>query len=343
VFFLGATILATPGYFLLSTARQSFVDDVIAVGAAGAMFAGTLHYRPHARFAWLLMAFGVLLFAGGDIVYGTTQPVPSVADMFYVSGYALLALGLLALARSKLPGRNDSRLLDALAVAGSIGILGLLFLAVPAARPGEADAAAKAVALGYPLADLALLAILNRPVRSVTARGMPLVLIAAALGLRLVADVWYAALNFGTEYVVGQGADAAWILSFGCFGAALLHPTIAREGALTWTSQTGFGAALSGAWASAQVAPSGSVLPGLAAQAAEAAEASSAAIRARPITRSQALRFRVVTAWAGAGLVVLAAVSLLAGGSWDAGDVILLGGAYATTGAFAIVASVARG
>lgn len=340
VVFLAVAGIVTVVYFFMAIETQSILDDALAVASAGAMFLGVARNRPEPRFAWVLLAFGVLLFAGGDIVYGTSQPVPSAADMLYVSAYPLLALGLVALARSKLPGRNESKAIDVIAVATGVAVLGLVFLAVPTARSTDPGSVAKAVSVGYPVADVILLVILARPVRSLTARGMPLLLIGGALGLRLVADVAYAMLNFGTAYTVGNAADAAWLVSFACFGAALLHPAVAHEGALAWTGERGWSAALSGAWASAQ--PVAGTGPGAMPRALVPATQARTVLRASPISRTQAVRFRLVMAWAGVVLLIFAAAALLLGRGWDSTEVLLLGGAYGTTGSFVLAASAIR-
>ena len=104
--FVGVVGAATPVYYFLPIETQSLVNNVIAVASAVVMFAGIVWNRPTPRFAWVLLASGVLLFAAGDIAYGTSQPVPSPADMLYVSAYPLLGLGLLALARARLRVRT---------------------------------------------------------------------------------------------------------------------------------------------------------------------------------------------------------------------------------------------
>ena len=85
--FLATIGVATLAYFFLPIGVQSILYDVVAVAAAAAMFAGIAWNLPEPRFAWTLLALGVLLWAGGDIVFGTSQPVPSLADMFYISAY----------------------------------------------------------------------------------------------------------------------------------------------------------------------------------------------------------------------------------------------------------------
>jgi uncharacterized membrane protein len=341
VWFLAGAIMLCGAYLRLSTSDQSYLDDALAVASAGAMFGGIVRHRPEPRFAWLLLAFGVLLFALGDIVYGTSQPVPSAADMLYVAAYPVIGLGLLALARSKVPGLNDSKVLDAIGLAGGIALVGLVVLVVPTGRPHEADAAGKVLAMAYPMGDLTLLAIMARPIRSVTARGMPVVLIGAALALRFVGDVGFAGQEFGTAYTVGGALDVTWLLSFACLGAAALHPGIRNEEALAWTRASGWGAALSGAYTATTTAQTPNVLETLATVAAPS-PATERSFIVREARRRHLVRFRVVIAWVGVVLLAMAGATLFAGRASGGAETLLLAGAYATTGSFVLIASAVR-
>ena len=302
-------------YFFQRTGVQNVLYDTVGVAAAVAMFVGIGRNRAQPRFAWGLLAAGTLLMAIGDIIFGTSQPVPSVADMLYVSAYVALALGLLGLVRSQIPNRKESSLLlDAVVVAAGVGIVGILLLIIPAAHPDGAGFAAKAVSLGYPTIDVALLIGLYQLVRRDTAQRTVFLLLGAGLLLRLVADSGYAMLNFGTTYVVGNTADAFWLLSYACFGAALLHPAVGRvlmDPSSIWAPRDGFVES-----SKPEVYP-----------------------RAAWIIQSQALRFRAILSWAGGILLALAGGTFLIAMSWHAPEVMLVAGAYGGSGILIVVAS----
>ena len=308
--FVVAVALVLVPYFLLSTHVQSLVFDAVGVAAATAMFVGIAVNRPEPRFAWTLLALGTLTMAGGDIVFGTSQPVPSPADMLYVSAYALLALGLLALVRSETPSPAESPLTDVLIVAAGVAVAGILFLVVPAEHSQTPGVLARAVSVGYPLIDLGLLAIVLRPMRRETGRRLVFLLLGAGLVLRLFGDTGYAMLNFGTDYVAGNRADAFWLLSYACFGAALLHPAVAR----------------SGEWASARM---GEIFPG------EPAVPG----HPEPSMQTHVIHARTVLAWSGLTLLLFGAASMYLAHSWNAPEVVLLAGAFAATGSLVLVAS----
>jgi hypothetical protein len=348
--FVGVVGAATPVYYFLPIETQSLVDNVIAVASAVAMFAGIVWNRPTPRFAWVLLASGVLLFAAGDIAYGTSQPVPSPADMLYVSAYPLLGLGLLILARARLPGPNNSTALDAIIVAAGVAIVALVFLAVPAGQERDVGTITRLISIGYPILDLALLIVLVRPMRSATARGLPALLMGVALLLRLVGDVGFVLLNYGTSYTVGNAADAAWLLSFGCFGAALLHRDIALHDALLrpsgsiWTS-------VPASWgvATPQLDSSTVVLRGLSGDAVAVSGFSggSAAVlgneqRTASIAWGQALRFRLILIWTGLLLLGLAGVAMITSMTWGTPEVALVAGAYGIVGSLTLIAGAIR-
>ncbi|MGZ6546078.1 MAG: hypothetical protein ACXVEI_12250 [Actinomycetota bacterium] len=312
--FLLAVAVVVGAYFFQGIGVRNVLFDIVGVVAAAAMFVGIGRNRAHPRFAWGLLAAGTMLMAIGDIIFGTSQPVPSVADMLYVSAYVALTLGLVGLVRSGIPNRKNASLLDAVVVAAGVGIVGILLLIVPAAHPDGGGIAAKAVSLGYPAIDLALLIGLYRLVRRDTAQRTAFLLLGAGLVLRLIGDAGYAMMNFGSNYATGNAIDAFWLFSYACFGAALLHPAVGRvkvDASSIWIPRNDF------------------------------AEDNAPEVyaRAAAVIQSQALRFRTILGWAGGILLVLAGGVLLLGVSWHAPEVLLVSGAYGGSGILIVVAS----
>ena len=301
-------------YFFLQLAAQNVLFDAVAVAAAGVMFVGVVRNRAEPRFAWTLLAAGTMLMALGDIVFGTSQPVPSVADMLYVSAYVALSLGFVGLLKSEFQARREPSALDAITLAAGVAIMGILLLIVPAAHPDGVGLAAKAVSLGYPSIDLILLIVVFKLAHRNTARRAVFLLLAAGLLFRLVADGGYALSNFGTTYVEGNPADAFWLLSYAFFGAALLHPAVARarmDPSSTWTPRLELASDKE-----PQVHP-----------------------RAASVIQSQAIRFRSILALAGSILLVLAGGMLLLAASWRAPEILLVSGAYGGSGMLILIAS----
>ena len=300
--YLVAVVVAVIVYFLLSTDQQSLLYDAIALSAAAAMVGGIWLRRPQPISAWILLAMGVLLLAIGDVAYGTSQPVPSIADMFYISGHALLMLGVFGLAAERVHRRPVSVIAISICVAGGIGALSWLFLISPSEN-GGIHMATQAVAIGYPILDLVLLGLLLWAVGSDRLKTAPLGFLGLAFVLMVVADTGYAVQNFGTQYVLGGMLDAAWLVSYGLLGATLLHPAVLGERVALVRATTS---------ASAPRGPSARVGPSV-------------------------LRFGIVLKWAGSMLLVLAGTALVLGGLWGLANIALLSGAYGVTGSLMLI------
>lgn len=315
---------ASVGFFFLATEAQSLLENLIAMAAAAAMFAGIAWNRPQPRFAWTLLALGTLMLAGGDILYGVSQPVPSPADMLYISAYPLLALGLIGLSRTIIPGRHASTMVDAALITLGVGIAAIVFLLLSPTDAGSAGRIGRLVALGYPVMDLGLLAVLIRPARADTARRGAFALLAAGLVLRLVADMIYVSSDFGSTYAVGDPADILWLLSYACFGAALLHGCHAAGRAPISPSRP----------APAELGIEDQI--GLVLSQLSQAPPQQ---RAPSSMGSRSLRFRVVLGWAGAALMILSAAALGLALTWHAGNLVLVAGAYGGTGSLILFTS----
>ncbi len=102
---------AIGAYLFAEASAQSLVYNGVGVGVTAAMFIAVFRNKPGPRSAWLLLAFAMMMFAGGDILYGISSPPPSPSDMFYVSAYPLFMLGLIAISRSNAT-RNHSAIVD---------------------------------------------------------------------------------------------------------------------------------------------------------------------------------------------------------------------------------------
>ena len=138
-------LLAIGGYFLLPAGafKDSFYYNAVGLSGVVAIVLGVRKYRPDRALPWYLFAGGQLLLVVGDVEFSVyehvlkTSPFPSVADGFYLSGYPLLAVGLLLLIRSRSPGSDWASLIDASIIATGAGVVSWVVLMVPYARdPG---------------------------------------------------------------------------------------------------------------------------------------------------------------------------------------------------------------
>lgn len=239
-----AVFLAVPS----ELGRAVFYDALAASGVL-AVFAGVLVHRPARPAPWLLLGAGFGAFVAGEItwhVYGFVleqDPFPSLADLFYLLGYPLVAAGLLLLARHRGAGRDQERAgaLDAAIVTVAAFVVSWVFLVDPYAADASLSHVDRALSAAYPLMDVLLLTLLVRLLFVPGRRTPAVLLLAGALALNIVADVAFLALELhgGSP---GKWLDAVWLLGYLCVGTAALDPSMAappapgrrREGLTLW-------------------------------------------------------------------------------------------------------------
>ena len=178
---------------------------------------------------------GVLLFITGDTVYKFWHqimgqqniPFPSFIDVIYITMYPVVAVGLLLLARARVPGGNRASLIDSLTITLAVGLLSWIFLIGPNVRaPG--GMLVRLTSAAYPLGDVLVLAMLAHlwsagGFRNTAGR----LLAVGALGT-LVSDSLYGLANLhpAWNWSDGNPVDLGWILFYACWGAAALHPSM---------------------------------------------------------------------------------------------------------------------
>ena len=175
------------------------------------------------------------LFITGDTAYKfwhqimgqNNIPFPSFIDAIYVTMYPVLAVGLLLLARARVPGGDRASLLDSLTVTLGVGLLSWIFLIGPNVRaPG--GMLVRLTAAAYPLGDVLVLAMLAHLWGSGGFRHTAGRLLAIGAVGTLVSDSLYGLANLhpSWNWHDGNPIDLGWILFYACWGAAALHPSM---------------------------------------------------------------------------------------------------------------------
>jgi signal transduction histidine kinase len=230
--YLVAGVLATVTYFALpwNSLGQAFVYDGIGASSAAAVVVGTLLHRPSQRLPWYLFAVGLLAFSVGDTIFNLYDkvwdrlpPVPSVADVFYLSGYPFLAIGLALLIRRFEARRRVAGLIDAAIFSVAFALVQWVFL-IDDIVHGSGSDATKAVTLSYPAMDVVLLAALAIFFLTPAWRTVAYRYLAASIVLLLIADEVYG--TSPDSYANTTWLDTGWLLSYVLWGVAALHPTM---------------------------------------------------------------------------------------------------------------------
>jgi diguanylate cyclase (GGDEF)-like protein/PAS domain S-box-containing protein len=194
---VGALTLGAHLRFSQGTAGQ-LTYLAATVGAAVVAWLGVARHAAGARRPWVYVALGVTASAVADAIYawyvvrGATAPDAGIADVFWLSSYLGLVVGLLLLL---LPEEDERVDLDGIIDMAAVATVGLLFVWRFSVEGTVADTstsvALRALWSAYPLLDAVLLALVFRALASRRARasvGYPFVLGTACW---LVADFIY--------------------------------------------------------------------------------------------------------------------------------------------------------
>jgi signal transduction histidine kinase len=167
------------------------------IAAVLMIIAGVRRYAPARPKAWWLLAGGLGAWMIADAIYGAYQSAgkdvyPSIADVFYLAGYVLVAAGLLRAVRVRSPAFDMRAVFDPAIVTIGIGFIVWTEIAEPILNDHTAGTLETLVSLAYPLADVLLLAITARLTVGARRSERALLVLIAGLLLLLAGDIWYA-------------------------------------------------------------------------------------------------------------------------------------------------------
>jgi signal transduction histidine kinase len=203
------------------------VGDIVAVLM---IITGVRRYAPARPKAWWLLAGGLGAWTLADAIYGAYQSAgkdvyPSIADVFYLAGYVLVAAGLLRAVRVRSPTFDMRAVFDPAIVTIGIGFIVWTEFAEPIVNDHQAGTLETLVSLAYPLADVLLLAITARLTVGARRSERALLVLIAGLLLLLFGDIWYAVAPHG-NLVQTRLADSLLQAATLAIGLAGLHRTM---------------------------------------------------------------------------------------------------------------------
>jgi signal transduction histidine kinase len=221
------------------TRAQHLVGDVlylVPVAVATMLsFVAAARARGRRRFFWSVLAASNLLWLAGELtwstyvlVLGRDSPFPSVADLFYVSSYALVpvaVLGGLAIGSFRAGVR---RVVDSSAIAAAVGLIGWTLLIGPQLKWGFSLATATGVA--YPLLGVLILMLIGSiGVSGLRRAPFSIALVACAFAISALTDAAYTYLAVLHDFVDSKWLNVGWqgeavLLSVAAFAALRDEP-----------------------------------------------------------------------------------------------------------------------
>ena len=203
----------------------------IAVFAATALAVSAALAPTAARLAWLLIATGQVCWAVGDLVWSAIEmtggnPYPSAADVLYIVGYPLLAVGLGLLLWTGSHKVDWGDLVDVAIV--TLASLLVLWPIVFQPALNEGWSWTTFTGISYSTGDVLLLGLLAALFFHGERRSPVIWLTAASLVLVFVADLVYYVPTFGATASAQTWSDSTWLAAYVLIAAAGIHPSERR-------------------------------------------------------------------------------------------------------------------
>ena len=201
------------------------------IAVLGAFAVGVHRHRPSHLFPWLVLAGGIAASVAGDFVYLVSDALtlrlayPSIADALYLASYPLLALGLLAMLRSRAPGRDRTSVIDAAILTSGAAAVSWAFLIQPLTT-GTDTLTQKLVSIAYPLMDILLLAVAARMIVIGGLRTRAYTLLLGAIIVQLAGDSLYGIGSLQGWYANASWVDLVTLTSYLLWGAAVLDSSM---------------------------------------------------------------------------------------------------------------------
>ncbi|MGZ8635176.1 MAG: diguanylate cyclase domain-containing protein, partial [Solirubrobacteraceae bacterium] len=231
---LVAVIDGTPWLDVLNPVYEVMYNTVLVGSAVLCIARGVLGRTE--RVAWTIIGVSLALWASGNLYWQfvlsdlAEAPYPSVADAFWLGFLPLCYLGVLLLARKRMP-QLDSRLwLDGIIAALTTGAISAaaVFGAVHASTGG--DTAAVATNLAYPLGDMILLGTVIGAMAAGRGRlDRSWLYFGAGIAVFAVTDSIYLLQIAKGTYVLGTLLDLGWIVGTLLVGLAAWQPAVRKR------------------------------------------------------------------------------------------------------------------
>jgi diguanylate cyclase (GGDEF)-like protein/PAS domain S-box-containing protein len=232
--YLATGVIATLVFLFVPGMRIGGLLNLIALSSPIVILVALRLNHVEYKLPWVLIALGQVFFVTGDVItynydrfFGAELPYPSIGDVFYLSVYPCLFLGILLLIRHRSPGRDRDSAIDSLIVGIGVGVLSWVFLIAPYTHDSSLTTVQKLVSIGYPLMDLMLVTGAIRLAVGGGKKNQAFYFLLAAVIALFVTDAMYGWLLLHGGYDNQTGyLEGGWAAFYLLFGAAALHPAV---------------------------------------------------------------------------------------------------------------------
>jgi PAS domain S-box-containing protein len=201
---------------------------LVGLLGASAVIYGVRRNRPARAAPWWLLAGAVLASATGDALFALGGSAGVLADVIYLAMFPLVAACLVGLTRASVVLQDRSRLIGALMFTCAVALPVWVLVVSPLLRVPTLPAGEKSMIAAYLLGDLLILVTAGRLLLAAPASWSLLLLVLGGVGA-LIGDLAYAAATFaGSGWVLGGPAELGYLVMYGAWGAAALHPAMAE-------------------------------------------------------------------------------------------------------------------
>jgi len=226
------------GYTDILTISSSLIASIAAVYGAKRYW---FKLNEILTTSWVLISLGLLLWFAAETAWiihfdllGLELTTVSYADILWLAGYPLIALGLfryytISVKARALMGKTEHILQKygvfvSLTVIVGYAIPTTIFSMTPALDP-EADLVSKIVNIAYPFMDIVLLAIIapfavGFLTGGIEKQWLPVI---GGVTLFLVYDLWYAGAVFEGAYYSGHPSDLIYVFGDLALAAGIFH------------------------------------------------------------------------------------------------------------------------
>jgi PAS domain S-box-containing protein len=235
---VGYLLVTAAAFALVSSAgagMQMGVGSILGLSGVVAVAAGIYIFNPQPSRPWWLLAAGQLAFAAGDMATSASSTplaattFPSIPEFFYLAAYPVATLGFALLVVRRPLGAGWTVLLDGGILTVGVALMVWVAFADPILNSSGVSRLDQTVQIAFLLCDVALIGVVSCLLLG-SETGTPAVrLFALSVVAMLIGD----GLNgSGTGWTTSTPVMLAGFAQYGLWGAAALHPSMARPAQL---------------------------------------------------------------------------------------------------------------